>query len=108
MNGRCWEGVWKVSGGYLKCLEGVNVCKYAIMQECKYASVQVCEYASMQVCTYSCFQVCMYASIKTKLWSAQKEKQKENSSVALLSPTCLGYIFSNLHDTICLFDISWT
>ena len=36
----------------------------------------------------------MYASTQTKLWSAQKEKLKENSSVALLSPTCLSLLIS--------------
>ena len=70
---------WKSS-----CLQ-MNECKYANMV-CKYAIIQFCKKNYQSFLTW----VCNYATIHTILWSAQKKglKRKENSSVALLSPTC--------------------
>ena len=41
-------------------------------------------------------KVCKYVSFQTKLFSDHKENPKENSSVALLSLTCLSNIIENV------------
>ena len=56
-----------------------------------YASMQLYNFAKKNYPSFLSW-VCNYATIHTILWSAQKKglKRKENSSVALLSPTCCG------------------
>ena len=101
MSGSCLEGVWRVSVGCVegvlkgsgRCLEGVwKVSLRGLGSMQLYASMQICNHACMPVCRYIIVHV--YGSIQTKLWPAQKEKLKENSSVALLSPTCLVNFWS--------------
>ena len=57
--------------------------------------MQICDNARIQVCKYAIVKVFKYEGMEAfRLWSKQKESLKENSSVALLSPTCFN---------ICLF-----
>ena len=72
------------------------VCKYASMQMFKCVQFKVYKCLSMQIYKYVTFYldksfstwVCKYVSIQTQLWFDQKKNPKENSGVALLSPTC--------------------
>ena len=55
-------------------------------------------------------KVCKYVSFQTKLFSDHKENPKENSSVALLSLSCLLQLFNTLYHrniTLLLINVEY-